>query len=656
MESPSFHHLGSPPPARKHNNVLTVIVIVAAIFVLAGGVFSFAGYRGYREAMVGRVAVLAAVDEAKGYNFSAAAIHLRDASKHLAAAKNYLQPLAPLSVLPIVGNDIKAARQIVSSSYDAVLAFSRIADVGDNLVKALSVAQDFSASNLTIKNGVEAFFRLPVSDRQKVLATLDGLSEKLDSSTSLIGKALSGFENLPPTKFLSSLSASLNPLISELKSARAELDTVKSAAELLPALSGYPVPITYLVVLENNTELRPSGGFIGLLASVQINAGGIGNIKAEDVYAVDGANGDKLKTVPPAPLAKYLNVKKWFLRDANWSPDFPTSAKKIVEFYKIESGPAPIAGVISVDINFAEDLLKIVGPTKIGESLFTAENAADEIEYQVEKGFDKKGLPIAQRKDVVIGLIYEIFKKAVALPPQDWQKVVDALLNNLNEKHVQIAPFLNPAAAFAAARGYDGALKPYAGDTLMLVDANLAAFKTDEVMDRKIDYKIVPSERGLIATVTMTYKNNGKFSWKTTRYRDYLRLYVPLGSSLISSTGAMENDKILDPKKTPGKIDISDELGRTVFGAFLSVEPGETKQISFSYLLPVSIFNSAVNGAYQLNVIKQAGTFAVPLTLSLNFGKNIAQANPPEARQNWGDRLYSFVTDLRINREFVVGF
>jgi hypothetical protein len=642
-------------PPRRRLGLIVILSLVGVLVLLCAGE-AFAGYRAYGEAMAGKEAVLAAADDAKSLDFTVAAVHLRDAARHLSAADAYLKPLAPLEVLPFVGNDVRAARQIVSSSYDAVLAFSKIADVGANLMNALSSSQDFSAANITLREGVEAFFRLPKEDRQAVLATLDGLSDKLASSVDLVNSALDGFDSLPPTRYLASVTSSLAPIVTQLSSARDQLIQAKSVADLLPSLSGYPFPKTYLVVLENNTELRPAGGFIGMLASVEVNAGGIENIKAEDVYAVDGANGDKLKTVPPAPLAKYLNVKKWFLRDANWSPDFPTSAREVTELYKTETGATQIDGVISADISFAVDLLKIVGPITIDESTFTAQNASDEIEFQVEKGFDKKGLPIAQRKDVVVGLIYEVFKRAVALPNDGWQKVVDALVTDLAEKHVQIAPAEGAAAAYAAERGYDGGLKPYAADTLMLVDANLGAFKTDSVMARSIDYKIAPSGKDLIATVTCRYANNGTFSWKTTRYRDYLRLYVPSGSALINSAGAMENDKILDPKGTPGKVDSYEELGRHVFGAFIAVEPGKTKEITFSYRLPAGVLSAVAAGTYSLSAVKQAGTEAVPLTLSLNFGKNIKQAAPPEARENWGDARYTLSTDLRVNREFSIGF
>jgi len=183
----------------------------------------------------------------------------------------------------------------------------------------------------------------------------------------------------------------------------------------------------------------------------------------------------------------------------------------------------------------------------------------------------------------------------------------------------------------------------------------LAALKTDSVITRKVSYSINQSPTGLVATARLVYKNNGGFNWKTTRYRTYTRIFVPLGSKLISSSGAMENDKVLDPKRTPGRIDTVDELGRRSFGAFLSVEPGETRELVFTYELPESISKAAA-GHYGLLVQKQPGTEAVPLTLSLDFGKKVTSATPVEERNKWGDNIYSQITDLRTDREFSVGF
>ncbi len=81
----------------------------------------------------------------------------------------------------------------------------------------------------------------------------------------------------------------------------------------------------------------------------------------------------------------------------------------------------------------------------------------------------------------------------------------------------------------------------------------------------------------LIGKTEITYQNNADFTWKSTRLRTYTRVYVPLGSELISSAGAMENDKIKDPQLQAGQVEAATEFGKTFFGAFISIEPHETR-------------------------------------------------------------------------------
>jgi len=176
-------------------------------------------------------------------------------------------------------------------------------------------------------------------------------------------------------------------------------------------------------------------------------------------------------------------------------------------------------------------------------------------------------------------------------------------------------------------------------------------------MDKKINYSFSSDASGkLHAKVAITYKNDGTFTWKTTRYRTYTRIYVPQGSALVGGSGMMENDKILDPARRTGKIDVGEEFGKTYFGAFISIEPGAEGTLSFEYILPDKIKNQIAGGLYKLLVQKQSGTPGHPLTLNLNFGKNIKQAQPAEEQKDWGDGVYKLQTDLRLDKEIEVGF
>ncbi len=646
-----------PEPRRRPlRAVLIVLAVVLLVGAAIGAPVAAAGWRMASEAQAGRTALLSAADSAARLDFAAAASDLRAARSHLATADRYGLALAPFSYLPYFGADIRGARTLVGSSLKTATALERIANLGDGLLGILSRAGGLDASAPTVSGGVVAFFRLPPADRQEVLEELSRAPVDLAASVDEIDKALAGFDSLPATQYLAPIVDSLKPVIAELRGLRDRIAAAAELSKILPALSGYPEPKTYLLLLENNTELRPTGGFIGTLGTVTIAAAEAKDLKVMDVYAVDGAAGERLKTVPPDPLKKYLAVNKWYLRDANWSPDFPTAARRIIATYGEEGGTEKFDGVLSIDPTLAEDLLRVVGNIKIGTSTFTAANVTDEIEYQVEKGFDKKGLPVAQRKDILLALAAEVFDRVLALPSERWQLVVDAFVKALDEKHALIASFDEAVANFARSRNWDGIVRQEPGDYLMVVDANLAALKTDGVVSRSIDYSIKPDDTGYAATVVLKYANRGGFSWKTTRYRTYTRIYVPMGSRLIGSTGAMANDKILDPKRTPGKVDTVDELGRRSFGAFLAVEPGETRTLTFTYRLPPSIATGIGLNNYELLVQKQPGTVAVPLTVNLDFGKRVESAAPAEAQKNWGDDRYSLSTDLTVDREFKVGF
>jgi hypothetical protein len=634
------------------------VALGAAVLLLAvvAAPLAYAGVRMINEAKAGQADLMAAQAAAEGLDFAAAGPALTRARDHFRRAAQSSLILAPLEAVPYWGEQVRGARSLVTSSLDATEALLKVSGIGEKLLGTLSHASGFDAGSPSLGSGVVAFFRLSAEDRRTILEALGSAPDELEAAIGEIDSALVGFASLPTSPYFAPVTAALEPAAAKLKALRGRLIATLVTAKLIPDVSGYPVPKKFLVLFQNNTELRPTGGFIGTIGSVTIANAAAEDLETMDVYALDGKNEGILKTVAPAPLKRYLAATKWFLRDANWSPDFPTSAQKILDLYRLEGGAEDYDGVVAVDTTVAAGLLRIVGDVKIGSSVFTPDNVADEIEFQVEKGFAKNGLPIAQRKDILVQLIDEVFARVMSLPLSDWQRAVDFLTGSLAEKHVLLFSFDPNVFAFAEERNWNGALRQAQGDALMVVDANLAAYKTDSVMSRSIRYSIAPEGDGYRAKVTLRYTNRGAFTWKTTRYRTYTRVYVPAGSVLLGGTGMMANDKILDPKRTPGTVDVGDELGRRYFGAFLSVEPGETREMSFEYRLPAAVAAQIKAGRYSLLVQKQAGTDAVPLTLDLDFGKTLRRATPGEETKQWGDARYVLSTDLRTDRDFEVGF
>lgn len=209
-------------------------------------------------------------------------------------------------------------------------------------------------------------------------------------------------------------------------------------------------------------------------------------------------------------------------------------------------------------------------------------------------------------------------------------------------------------------RGWSGRTKATDGDFLWVVDANLAALKTDGAMDKQVRYHVdLTDPLGPKATVTLTYANtaNGFSDYRYTRYRSYTRVYVPEGSELISATGAMKDDlHSTGGVFVSGKVDVMKELGKTVYGAFWSVEPGRTQSMSFTYRLPKIVAEKMTAGTYHMTWPKQPGADDTRLTLTASFGKNLKTAVPAEDRRLWGDHEYEIQTDSVMDREFTVTF
>jgi len=121
---------------------------------------------------------------------------------------------------------------------------------------------------------------------------------------------------------------------------------------------------------------------------------------------------------------------------------------------------------------------------------------------------------------------------------------------------------------------------------------------------------------------------------------------VPLGSKLISSQGA----EVATPRSDkPGTVDTFDDLGRTVFGAFKSVEPGADESISFTYELPASVIT---DNAYHVLLQKQSGIPSLAVTMRLDLGQRLASISHLDTLKKEGDTTVTFDKVVRTDVAF----
>ncbi len=421
----------------------------------------------------------------------------------------------------------------------------------------------------------------------------------------------------------------------------------------LPMWLGLTEPKTYLLLFLNNTELRPGGGFIGSYAVLRLNQGKAEVLKVEGSEALDRESDRAKLAAPPEILKKHLGVQYWYFRDSNWSPDFAESSQKTLQLYALENGvaAADIDAVIGVTTHVLEEIMKRTGPITVQGIEFKPDNVIEKLEYEVEYGFKDRGIDFRDRKNILGDLFHELVRRLgpdAVRHPADYAALVHTMAT---EKHIlAYSPQVTEQNKFI---GYEwaGLFAPTTTDYVLWVDANLAALKTDHALVRNITYTIKPeADKSLVGTVTMQYQHKGVFDWRTSRYRTFARIFVPAGAELLSVSGSMDWDR-----STKSGTPTVETVGKhQSFGAFISIEPGETKTLSFVYRLAPSTVAAIAKGDYTVTIPKQLGTEAHGLTLGLDFGTTITAASPPENQEQWGNTQYTIATDLRVDRYFAV--
>jgi len=384
---------------------------------------------------------------------------------------------------------------------------------------------------------------------------------------------------------------------------------------VISKLLGFETPATYLILFLNNTEIRPGGGFIGAYSVVRMDKGIPQILKVEGTEILDNLSIQDFESVPPEP----------------------------------ERGVAAneITGVIGITPTLLEEILKISGPITVNGQEFNASNFTEKLEYEVEFGFAEKGLDFDERKKILSDMSHAFMARLRADAFKHWSSYFALVQRLLSEKHI-LAYSTNPEVQkILLAKDWAGEMKNPSGDFLLWVDANMAALKTDKVMERELVYSFAPtSSDKYMATAKMKYANKGSFTKFTSRYRTYARVYVPQGSQFISVVGSMKADRSAEP----GLVDQGVENGRQWFGTFISIEPGKTGELVWQFYLAPSVVDNIKNNNYNLLVQKQLGTIADKLTLDLNFGKNTVETTPNETLDDVFNQKYIYKTDLTVDR------
>lgn len=360
----------------------------------------------------------------------------------------------------------------------------------------------------------------------------------------------------------------------------------------------------YLAIFQNNNELRATGGFMGSFALITIDRGLIKKVEFPEGGSYD-IQGQLLERVKPPPPLNLIN-SRWYFHDANWWPDFPTTAQKLIWFYEKSGGPTP-DGVMAITADIMKDLLQFTGAIEVSgyHKTITAENFYEETQRAVELEYDKEA---NRPKKFIVALAFEFFKK-FAQEEKNFQNFFRLLDKNFSQKTIQFYFTDEKIEKIFTDFNLTGQIKNPTGDYLAIINTNLRGGKTDNFIKEKFYLETEIDDAGQIVnklTIERTHTGDPNNFFEKTINLDYLRIYAPKGAKLLSASGfnppdpksyypedetlaidadlaRLENEAAVDPASGTK---IYDQFGKTVFANWIQTAPNETAKITLTYQLP----------------------------------------------------------------------
>jgi hypothetical protein len=546
-----------------------------------------------------------------------------------------------------------------------LLAVDELLRVGAELAEAGQVASSGLQPMTEAMAGRQAS---AVQGKPMSVALFDSLVQaqpQLRRAADQVGQAADDVSAIPAQRLWSPLSWLVPKLAEYLQLGHAGLE----AAVTTPSLLGEDKPAQYLLLAQNNDELRATGGFVTGIGVVTVDKGKPLDLTIRDSYDFDKFTVDH--PYAPEPMQRYMGIILWVTRDGNWSPDYPTAAQAVEDLYHLENH-TEIKGVVAFDMPALQALVRAVGPLYIEEyqDQIDAGNVLQKArEYwaptvpegkTLREWLDEQGWAQVEedwwthRKDFMGLLAGALMAKLQAGGQADQlTELLWTVKRAIDEKHIQLY-FHEPAVqGLLAMAGMDGALQDVqSGDYLLALDTNMGYNKVNLNVEKRMTYEVTLGQGGSAqASLTITYENHSPPQPECVHrpriaatydgmaqdcYWNYLRVYVPLGSELLHAEGVTQTETL-------------SEAGKTLFTTFLVVPAAQSHTVRFTYRLP-----AMDPAAYHLLVQKQAGTDAVPLAVRLVLPADVGVLSAEPAPKSHDGQVLSFDVSLRQDRRVAV--
>ncbi len=343
----------------------------------------------------------------------------------------------------------------------------------------------------------------------------------------------------------------------------------------LPDTLGVNERKRYLILLQNDGEIRSTGGWISSYAVLAIEGGQIRELFVDDIYNAEGTlkvKGYNYKA--PVSMIKALGNTPYTFSLVNWDPNLDNVMTNSEQFiYDLGKGN-DLDGVITIDTVFLQKLLEKWGGIEVpGESeLITGDNLYSKI-FEMHTDFT----PGSTRKSTFLAnLANESVTKILSSNFSEYKEIGDVITESLSEKHIQVTFKNTLAKAFVDQEQWDGNLDSKYATAPINIDWNWGGNKANMYIRKNHTLEInVKDENTIDYKYQIAIQNDSKENkYPQGDYINYVRIYIPSNSTVLGITGLVDN-----------KYDIYNEGGFKVVGGWFNVGIEENKTLEISYRL-----------------------------------------------------------------------
>lgn len=387
-------------------------------------------------------------------------------------------------------------------------------------------------------------------------------------------------------------------------------------------LLGTTKSINYLVLIQDSFELRPTGGFIEGVALLTVSAGKIENVQLLTAFTADSLL--KGSVASPEDLQIATGEKNWYLRDSNWDPGFPKSARQAAWFIEKQIHKN-IDIVVGLNTRTMAKILKVVGPVKIDTEPREI-NAGNMLTIGLSKSSADP-----TTKSFYLDVFGAVLTKIGNLPEDKLGQLGSVILNGLESRQIMISPVGDTTLPNIVATGWNGDLMPIScigsatcvADTVYAVSSNVGINKANSSVDQNMLADVSLSASAVETSLSIIFKNKAQGNiWPLGNYKNYLRFYIPKDSKIKR---VVVNDKVLGPESI--RTTLTSEFMEVGILVNIATNQETTAGINFSRDLP-----DAGRFGYSLYIPNEPGLETGTLGVTVRYPPTwLAQTAKPAA-------------------------